>query len=88
MSPIFRALPCSAGGSFPARMEMKMILSTPRTISRMVSVKRLIQALGSENQSNMGAINGEWRGGVKNNCTQGAKDFGSSLFRVGKIMRV
>ncbi len=42
-----RARPCCAAGSFPARIEMKMMLSMPRTISSTVSVTRLIQRLGS-----------------------------------------
>ena len=43
-NPTVRALDCSSGGSFPAKMEMKMMLSIPRTISRAVSVSRAIQA--------------------------------------------
>jgi hypothetical protein len=50
-SPIFRARFCWSGGSFPERIEMKMMLSTPRTISRKVSVARAIQICGSVSQS-------------------------------------
>ena len=38
---------CCAGGSRPATMEMKTMLSMPRTISSSVSVSRPIQPLGS-----------------------------------------
>ena len=36
----------AAGGSLPDRIEMKMMLSTPRTISRNVSVASAIQISG------------------------------------------
>src|SRR5579863_4297109 len=45
--PIVRARPRRAGGNLPERIEMKMTLSMPRTISRAVSVSRLIQMLAS-----------------------------------------
>ena len=41
--PVFRARSRSAAGSLPARIEMKTMLSMPRTISRTVSVRRAIQ---------------------------------------------
>ena len=56
-----RPLPCCSGGSFPVRMEMKMMLSMPRTISSRVSVPRATQALGSAIQSNMGEGRSEGR---------------------------
>ena len=40
-SPIFVALFCSPTGNLLEVIEIKMILSTPSTISRNVSVKRL-----------------------------------------------
>ncbi len=52
-SPIDRPFACCSGGSLPVRIEMKMMLSMPRTISSVVSVARATQALGSEIQSNM-----------------------------------
>ena len=45
-SPTLRALPCCSVGSLPARMEMKMTLSMPRTISSTVSVNSAIQLSG------------------------------------------
>ena len=44
--PRVRAFACLFRGNFPARMEMKMILSKPRTISNAVSVIRAIHAWG------------------------------------------
>ncbi len=41
--PTFRARSRSSGGSFPARIEMKTMLSMPSTISSTVSVRRAIQ---------------------------------------------
>src|SRR5512145_504520 len=52
-SPRRRARACWFAGSLPDRIEMKMTLSTPRTISRKVSVARAIQTWGSENDSIM-----------------------------------
>src|SRR5687767_7698989 len=52
MRPIVRALACCAAGSLPARIEMKMMLSTPSTISSTVNVIRLIQICGSLTQAN------------------------------------
>ena len=52
-SPRTRALCRCWGGSLPTRIEMKMMLSMPSTISRRVNVASAIQALGSNNQSNM-----------------------------------
>src|SRR5688572_26002905 len=46
-SPRRRALSLRWSGSRPTRMEMKMMLSTPRTISRAVSIAKAIQVLGS-----------------------------------------
>ena len=42
ISPRVRARACSDLGNLPARIEMKMMLSTPSTISSIVSVIRLI----------------------------------------------
>ena len=53
--PMLRALPCWSAGSLPERIEMKMMLSTPRTISRTVSVTRLSHASGFVSQANMAA---------------------------------
>ncbi len=44
--PMRRARGCWSAGSFPDRIEMKMMLSTPRTISRNVSVASAIQISG------------------------------------------
>jgi hypothetical protein len=44
-----RAAGCWGGGSLPERIEMKMMLSTPRTISRKVSVARAM-SVSAENQ--------------------------------------
>jgi hypothetical protein len=49
--PSRRALSRSSGGRRPTRMEMKMMLSTPRTISRAVSIAKAIQMLGSRRNS-------------------------------------
>ena len=43
-----RAFGCCACGSLPERIEMKMTLSTPRMISRNVSVTRREQAVGGQ----------------------------------------
>ena len=51
--PSRRARSRFSGGSRPTRIEMKMMLSTPSTISRAVRVARATQALGSAIQSNM-----------------------------------
>ena len=48
--PIAAPSAAAPWGSFPDRMEMKMMLSTPRTISRKVSVARAIRISGSERQ--------------------------------------
>ena len=50
-SPSERARGCSVAGSFPARMEMKMTLSMPRTISSTVRVRSAIHASGEASQS-------------------------------------
>src|SRR6266446_4128614 len=44
--PTRRARPCSCLGSLPARMEMKMMLSMPSTISSTVNVRRPSHASG------------------------------------------
>ena len=44
--PSCRAFFCWAAGSLPARIEMKITLSTPSTISRNVRVTSAIQASG------------------------------------------
>jgi hypothetical protein len=49
--PSRRARGCWALGSFPARIEMKMMLSIPRTTSSTVSVRSPTHALGSVSQS-------------------------------------
>ncbi len=49
LSPTNRALGCWAGGSFPAKIEMKMTLSMPRTISSTQSViKATVSSAGLE----------------------------------------
>src|SRR5687768_11589050 len=50
-SPSRLAFACCSSGSFPERIEMKMMLSTPRTISRKVSVPSAIQICGSLSDS-------------------------------------
>ena len=52
-SPSLRARGCCARGSLPARIEMKITLSTPRTISSDVSVTRAIQVCGFVSHSIM-----------------------------------
>jgi hypothetical protein len=49
--PIVRADPCWSFGRRPARMEMKMILSMPKTISNTVRVASAIRLSGFSNQS-------------------------------------
>jgi hypothetical protein len=49
--PMVRAFFCCSIGSLPDRMEMKMTLSMPRTISRTVNVNRAIHACGSESHA-------------------------------------
>ena len=49
--PSRRARLRCAAGRRPTRIEMKMMLSTPSTISSAVSVARAIQAFGSAIQS-------------------------------------
>src|SRR3990170_7980899 len=49
--PSVRARFRSSKGSLPARIEMKMTLSTPRTSSSEVSIKREIQICGSISHS-------------------------------------
>ena len=49
-SPNDRARGCCATGSRPLRMEMKMMLSMPRTTSSTESVKSEIHAFGSDSQ--------------------------------------
>ncbi len=46
--PMFLALRCWDGSSLSEIIEIKMILSTPNTISRKVRVSRLTQMEGSE----------------------------------------
>jgi hypothetical protein len=41
--PILVAIFCCSSGILPAAMDIKIILSTPRTISRKLRVKRLNQ---------------------------------------------
>ena len=48
--PTVRARGCSPAGSFPDRIEMKMMLSMPRTISSTVSVRSAIQVSGEVSQ--------------------------------------
>jgi hypothetical protein len=50
VSPRVRARCCCASGSRPARIEMKTMLSMPRTISSAVRVRRAIQVSGEEIQ--------------------------------------
>jgi len=45
--PLMRALFCSAGGRRSTRMEMKIRLSMPRTISSSASVTNASQMCGS-----------------------------------------
>ena len=49
--PSLRALSCCSGGSLPARIEIKITLSIPSTISNAVSVSREIQICGSVSHS-------------------------------------
>ena len=51
VKPRRRAFSCERAGSFPARIEIKTMLSMPRTISSAVSVRSPIQICGSESQS-------------------------------------
>lgn len=51
--PIMRAWRRCSGRSFDAAIEMKMMLSTPRTISRTVRVAKLIQTAGSDRSSSI-----------------------------------
>src|SRR5690242_15900071 len=51
--PVIRAGPCWGGGSFPTRIEMKMMLSSPRTISSSDKVRKASQFCGSEMRSSM-----------------------------------
>ena len=51
--PMKRARGCCAIGSFCEAIEMKMTLSTPSTISRIVSVRKLAQAAGSVRSSSI-----------------------------------
>src|SRR5215207_8004315 len=53
-SPSLRAFGCCSRGNLPARIEMKITLSIPSTISRAVSVKREIHVCGSLSHSIMG----------------------------------
>src|SRR5215213_808659 len=50
-SPTNRAFFCCSAGSLPASMEMKTMLSMPRTSSSAVSVANAIHTCGSANQS-------------------------------------
>src|SRR5581483_5633630 len=52
-SPLTRAELRCAGGSRPTRIEMKMMLSMPRTISSNDSVTNAIQACGSVKSSSI-----------------------------------
>src|SRR4051812_39811547 len=51
LKPSCRALPCCSLGNFPARIEMKTMLSMPKIISSTVNVTRLIQICGSLSHS-------------------------------------
>jgi hypothetical protein len=53
--PTLRARPRCSGGSLPARMEMKMMLSMPSTSSSAVRVASAIQVSGF-NRNSMGAL--------------------------------
>ena len=50
-SPMIRARARCSGGRRLTRMEMKMMLSTPRTISSAVRLKSAIHASGDASQS-------------------------------------
>src|ERR1044071_6571112 len=63
--PSFRAFACFSAGSFPARIEMKITLSMPRTISRPVRVRSEIQICGSVSQSMTGEQAGDRFGGQR-----------------------
>ena len=54
-SPVMRADSRCSGGSRPTRIEMKMMLSMPSTISSADSVTNAIQACGSVSSSIIGA---------------------------------
>jgi hypothetical protein len=45
--PMFLAFLCCSTGSLSDKMEIKIMLSTPRTTSKKANVKRLIQICGS-----------------------------------------
>ncbi len=49
--PTVRARRCTPTGSFPARIEMKTMLSMPRTISSTVRVRSAIQVSGEVSES-------------------------------------
>ena len=53
-NPVRRAGRCCGSGSLADKIEMKITLSTPRTISRMVSVTSAIQISGLNSHSMMG----------------------------------
>jgi hypothetical protein len=46
-----RASSCGSAGSFEAKIEMKMLLSTPGTIALPNRAASAVHALGSESQS-------------------------------------
>jgi hypothetical protein len=52
--PSRRANSCFSRGSLSTRMEMKMMLSMPRTSSRAVSVKKAIQISGDKQEFDHG----------------------------------
>ncbi len=64
-NPTWRARFCCPAGSLPARIEMKMTLSMPRTTSSTVSVTRAIQISGLVNQSMRSSAGADcWRGKI------------------------
>src|SRR5512134_202367 len=67
-----RARPCSLSGSFPARIEMKMMLSMPSTISRTVRVASAIQVSGEVSQA-MGETKGYGRSKANAECGHPAR---------------
>ncbi len=57
LMPMRLAGTCCAAGSLLVRIEMKMRLSMPSTISRITSVNSATQAVGSETHTKCGARN-------------------------------
>ena len=65
-SPMRYAPACCEAGSFPTRIEMKTMLSMPRTISSAVSVRNAIQDCGSDIHSMLGlSVSLRARGGPR-----------------------